>query len=101
MLQNGVSHKCACVELSAKGRYRTNFGRCANLPKKGSCDLGYRSDTIAISRDTGPLSSLHTVIKKIKLIKKTSAMRRSVQSAFEGLCEETNPRKERPKPHDA
>ena len=25
-LQNGVSHRCACVKLSAKGGYRTIFG---------------------------------------------------------------------------
>ena len=28
MLQNGVSHRCACVKLSAKGGYRTILGEC-------------------------------------------------------------------------
>ena len=27
-LQNGVSHKCACVKLSTKGEYRTILGGC-------------------------------------------------------------------------
>ena len=27
-LQNGVSHRCACVKLSTKGRYRTILGDC-------------------------------------------------------------------------
>ena len=27
-LQNGVSHRCACVNLSAKGGYRTFLGEC-------------------------------------------------------------------------
>ena len=44
---NGLSHKCACVKLP--------FWRSANLPEKVSRDMGYRSDSIAISRDMGPL----------------------------------------------
>ena len=28
MLQNGVSHRCACVKLSTKRGYRTNLGSC-------------------------------------------------------------------------
>ena len=28
MLQNGVSHSCACVKLSAKGGYHTILGDC-------------------------------------------------------------------------
>ena len=28
-LQNGVSHRCACVKLSTKGGYRTVFGACS------------------------------------------------------------------------
>ena len=27
-LQNGVSHRCVCVKLSAKGGYRTTLGEC-------------------------------------------------------------------------
>ena len=34
----------------------TNCGR-ASIPSKVSRDMGYRSDSIAVSRDTGPLSS--------------------------------------------
>ena len=32
------------------------FWGSANLPEKVSRDMGYRSDSIAISRDMGPLS---------------------------------------------
>ena len=52
----GISHRCACVKLSTKGGVSQHFGS-ANLPKKVSRDMGYRSDSIAISRDMGPLSS--------------------------------------------
>ena len=33
------------------------FRGSANLPEKVSRDMGYRSDSIAVSRDMGPLSS--------------------------------------------
>ena len=55
MLQNGVLHICACMKLSTKGGYRTLLGRGANLPEKVSHDMGYRCDSIAISRNVGPL----------------------------------------------
>ena len=55
MLQNGVSHRCACVILSTKGGYRTILGEC-QPPCKVSRDMGYRSDSIAVSRDMRPLS---------------------------------------------
>ena len=32
------------------------FWGSANLPEKVSRDMGYRSDSIAVSRDMGPLS---------------------------------------------
>ena len=56
-LQNGVSHRCACVKLSTKRGVSHNGGGAANLPEKVSRDMGYRSDSIAISRGMGPLSS--------------------------------------------
>ena len=51
MLQNGVSHRCACAKLSAKGGGGgiAPFLRSAGFPEKASCDMGYRSDSIAIS----------------------------------------------------
>ena len=55
MLQNGVSHRCACVKLGTKGGIAPFWGN-ANFPLKVSRDMGYRSDSIAVSRDTGPLS---------------------------------------------
>ena len=55
MLQNGVSHRCACVKLIAKGGIAPFWGS-ANLPEKVSRDMGYRSDSIAVSREMGPLS---------------------------------------------
>ena len=56
-LKNGVSHRCACVKLSTNRGYRTILGDCWP-PLKVSRDTGYRSDSIAISRDMGPLSPL-------------------------------------------
>ena len=56
MSQNGVSHRCACVKLGAKGGGSHHFGGAANLPEEVSRDLGYYSDSIAISHDMGPLS---------------------------------------------
>ena len=50
MLQNGVSHRCAFAKLSTKGGYRMILGECAL-----KSDMGYRSDSIAMSRDMGPL----------------------------------------------
>ena len=58
MLQNGVSHRYACVKLSTKGGCRTPFRGSAKLPEKVSRDMGYRSDSTAVSRDMGPLSKL-------------------------------------------
>ena len=54
MLRSRVSHRCACVKLSTKGS--APFWGSADLPEKVSRDMGYRSDSIAISRDmVGPL----------------------------------------------
>ena len=44
------------MKLSARRGYRTVWVS-ANLPEKVSRDMGYRSDSIAISRDMGPLST--------------------------------------------
>ena len=55
-LQNGVSHRCVCVKLSTKGRYRTILGECQPPFKEVSHEMGYRSDSIAVWRDMGPLS---------------------------------------------
>ena len=54
MLQNGVSHRCACVRLSARREgVSHHFGGVSNLNEKVSRDMGYRSDSIAISCDMG------------------------------------------------
>ena len=56
-LQNGVSHRCACVKLSAKGGIAQFWGVLTSLKKyrATSCHMGYRSDSIAVFRDMGPL----------------------------------------------
>ena len=54
-LQNGLSHRCVCAKLSTKGRVSHHFGGVPDLPWKVSRDMGYRSDSIAISRNMGPL----------------------------------------------
>ena len=55
MFQNGASHRCACVKVSTKGGGIAPFWGSANLAKKVSRDTGYRSDSVAKSRDMGPL----------------------------------------------
>ena len=49
----GIAQMFLC-EMKYQGGYRTILGS-ANLPYKVSRDMGYRSDSIAISRDRGPL----------------------------------------------
>ena len=51
--KNGVSRRYAFVKLSAKGEYRTIFRGVLTSLKKVSRDVGYRSDSIAVSRDIG------------------------------------------------
>ena len=46
MLQNGVSHRCACVKLSSKKGVSHHFGGGTNLPEKVSCDMGCRTESI-------------------------------------------------------
>ena len=48
---------CLCETKYQRGGIAPFWGS-ANLPEKVSRDMGYRSDSIAISRDMGPLSSL-------------------------------------------
>ena len=50
MLQNGVSHRCACVKLGTNVGASHHFRGISNLPEKVSRDVGYRSDM-------GPLRS--------------------------------------------
>ena len=45
---------CLC-ETKYQGGGIAPFWGSANLPEKVSRDMGYRSDSIAISRDMGPL----------------------------------------------
>ena len=53
MLQNGLSHWCACVKLSAtRGGIAPSWG-AANLLEEVSRDMGHRNDNLIISRDMG------------------------------------------------
>ena len=45
---------CLCETKYQGGGYVPFWGS-ANLPEKVSRDMGYRSDSIAVSRDMGPL----------------------------------------------
>ena len=50
--------RCAALYYSKYQRGAiAAFWGAANLPEKASRDMGYRSDSIAISRDMGPLST--------------------------------------------
>ena len=51
----GIAQMCLC-ETKYQGGGIAPFWGSANLPEKVSRDMGYRSDSIAISRDMGPLS---------------------------------------------
>ena len=50
----GIAQMCLC-ETKYQGRVSHHFGGSADLPAKVSRDMGYRSDSIAVSRDMGPL----------------------------------------------
>ena len=50
----GIAQMCLC-ETKYQGGGIAPFWGSANLPEKVSRDMGYRSDSIAISRDMGPL----------------------------------------------
>ena len=51
----GIAQMGLC-ETKYQGGVPHHFGGAANLPGKVSRDMGYRSDSITISRDMGPLS---------------------------------------------
>ena len=50
----GIAQMCLCETKYHRG-YIAPFWGSANLPEKASRDMGYRSDSIAVSRDMGPL----------------------------------------------
>ena len=50
----GIAQMCLC-ETKYQGRGIAPYWGSANLPAKVSRDMGYRSDSIAVSRDMGPL----------------------------------------------
>ena len=81
MLQNGVSHRCACVKLSTKGGIAP-FRGSAKLPEKVSCDMGYYSDSIAISRDMGPLS----LKKDSRRVESGTLGHNTARASCEGIC---------------
>ena len=54
-VENSVSDLVACVKRSTKGWGIAPFWGAASLPEEVSRDMGYRSDSIAISHDMGPL----------------------------------------------
>ena len=54
-----------CDEPMYQGGDRTILGS-ANLPERVSRHMGYRSDNIAISRDTGPLRVAIPKLKKVR-----------------------------------
>ena len=66
IVQNGVSHRCACVKLSTKGGVSHHFGGVLTSLKKYRAIWGYRSDSIAVSRDMGPLSPLFDLPEFVK-----------------------------------
>ena len=63
----GITQMCLC-ETKYQGRGIAPFWGAANLPEEGSRDMGYRSDSIAISRDMEPLSKILGGAKRIFLV---------------------------------
>ena len=54
----GIAQMCLC-ETKYQGGVSHHFGGVLTSPKEVSRDMGYRSDSIAVSRDMGPLSAPH------------------------------------------
>ena len=50
----GIAQMCLCETKYQRGGVAPIWGT-ANLPENVSRDMGYRSDSIAVSRDMGPL----------------------------------------------
>ena len=59
----GIAQMCLC-ETKYQGGCIAPFWGSANLPEKVSRDMGYRSDSIAVSRDMGPLSG-HVALQNL------------------------------------
>ena len=55
--KRGIAQMCVCKTKYQEGGISPILGS-ANLPHTVSRDVGYRSDSIAILHDMGPLSSL-------------------------------------------
>ena len=53
----GIAQMCLCETEYVPKRDVAPFWEAANLPEEVSRDMGYRSDSIAISHDMGPLRS--------------------------------------------
>ena len=51
----GIAQMCLC-ETKYQGGVSHHFGGVLTSPKEVSRDMGYRSDSIAVLRDMGPLS---------------------------------------------
>ena len=64
--KRGIAQMCLC-ETKYQGGGIAPFWGSANLPEKVSRDMGYRSDSIAVSRDMGPLR-LKQGLKQVVLI---------------------------------
>ena len=52
----GIAQMCLCEAKYKGGGVSHHFGGSAKPPEKVSRDMVYRSDSIAVSRDMGPLS---------------------------------------------
>ena len=78
---------CASVKLSTKGGGIAPFWGSANLHEKVSRDMGYRSDSIAVSRDMGPLSlgPLNSIISEALLPRDATFFKRSTRNEWDTL----------------
>ena len=79
----GIAQTCLC-ETKYQGGGIAPFWGSANLLEKVSRDMGYRSDSIAISRDMGPLSvnSGRCFLRKSENLEKAVAVPNSFPNVF-------------------
>ena len=60
-----IAQMCLCDTKYQGVGGIAQFGWAANVPENVSCDMGYRSDSIAISRDMGPLRQCYPGTRKL------------------------------------
>ena len=69
----GIAQMCLC-KIKYQGGVSHHFGGMLTSLKRVSRDMGYRSDSIAVSRDMGPLSSRGDIQNPNRIARKGTRM---------------------------